>query len=193
MIINIIAAVLGFYSILILIRIIFSWFGNMVSGRFADFLIFVTDPYLNWWRRNLNLKIGVMDFSAIAAITALSVAQNVLYTISRFDKITLGNVLAIILVSVWSVLSFIIGFYVFVILLRLIAYLTNRDIYSPFWQLVDSVSKPVIYKFNRLFFGDKINYDHIGVIISIVLLIVIWIAGGIIIPLLANMFSGFPL
>ena len=193
MIINILTALIGFYSILILIRILLSWFGGMVSGKFVEFIVFVTDPYLNWWRRNLNLRIGVMDFSAIAAITALSVAQNILRKISISDKITLGSILAIVLLSVWNIISFIIGFYIFIIILRLIAYITNRDIYSPFWQLVDSISQPVIYKFNRILFGDKINNDHIGAVIAIVFLIVIWIAGGFLIPLLASMFAGFPL
>lgn len=192
-IVNLLAALISIYSILIILRIILSWFGGMVQGRFVEYLVYLTDPYLNWWRRTLNLRIGVIDFSAIAGIAALSIAQNILFTIARFEKITLGNILAIVLMSAWSIVSFIIGFFIIVIILRLIAYLTNRDIYSPFWQIIDSVSKPVLYRINRIVFGNSINNYMTGIIIAVIILIVLRIAGAILIPVIAGMLAGLPI
>lgn len=192
-IVNLIAALISIYSILIILRIILSWFGGLVQGKFVEYLVYLTDPYLNWWRRTLNLRIGVIDFSAIAGIAALSIAQNILFTIARFEKITLGNILAIVLMSAWSIVSFIIGFFIIVIILRLIAYLTSRDIYSPFWQIIDSVSKPVLYRINRIVFGNSINNYMTGIIIAIIILIVLRIAGAILIPVIAGMLAGLPI
>lgn len=192
MIFGLLAAIISIYSILILIRIIMSWFGSMGQGRFFDILSGLTDPYLNWWRRNLNLRIGVIDFSAIAGIAALSIIQNILYTISRFETIALGNILAIILITVWSVFSFILTFFLIVIVLKFIALLTNRDMYSPFWQIVESISQPVLYRVNRIFFGDRITYYNTGIIITIIILIVLRIAGSILIPIIAGILSGLP-
>ena len=184
------AMAVSIYSILILIRIIISWFGHSVSGKPVDLLCSVTDPYLNWWRRTLNLRIGFLDFSAVAGIVVLSLLQNILYTISRTGGITIGNIFAILLLGVWNIVSFILVFFIIILILRMIAYLTNSNIYSPFWNIVDSVSQPVLYRFNRIFFGSRIGNYLKGIILSILMLVVIWIAGGIIVQLIASMLSG---
>jgi YggT family protein len=95
--------------------------------------------------------------------------------------------------SVWSVLSFIIGFCIIIIVLRLIAYLTNQNIYSPFWQAIDSISQPLLYKTNRIFYGKRIGKFINGIILSLVLLVVAWIGGGFLFSMIARMLSRLPL
>jgi YggT family protein len=186
------AMAVSIYSILILIRIVISWFGQSVSGKPVELLYNVTDPYLNWWRRNLNLRIGFLDFSAVAGIVVLSLLQNILYTISRTGGITIGNVLAILILGICNIISFILGFFIIILVLRMIAYLTNRNIYSPFWNIIDSVSQPILYKLNRIFFGSKIGNYLKGMIFSILTLVLIWICGGIIVQLIASMLYRIP-
>jgi len=193
MIFGLLTAAAGIYSILIFIRIIISWFGGSVYGKPVDILSAVTDPYLDWWRRALNLRIGFLDFSVLAAIAFISVLQSVFFSLSRYERITLGNILAVVLMSFWNVVSFILGFCFLVIVLRLIAYLTSRDIYSPFWQAVDSISQPVLYRLNRIIFGNKIAGYLKGIILSLLLLAVIIAGGKIVMPLLASLLSRLPL
>jgi len=179
-----IAAVIGIYSILIFIRIIFSWFGNLVSGRPIEILEKITDPYLDWFRRNLNLRIGLLDFSAVVAIVFLSLAQSLFYTLARAEVVSVGGIIAAILGALWTIISFIIGFYLIVIALRAFAYFTNRNIYSPFWQTVDNIYQPFMYRINSIIFGKTIGHFLKRMIIVFLLLLLLMIGGRFLINLL---------
>ena len=185
-ILSILAAAAGVYSLLIFIRILFSWFGDFVSGKPVAIIKKITDPYLDWWRKNLNLRIGFLDFSAIAAIVALSFLQNVLYTLSYSERMSIGFILAQIIVSIWTIISFIIGFFMIIIFLRGVAYITNRNTYSPFWGAVDTIYQPLMYRMNRIIFGNRIGSFVKGMIISFIILAVILFGGRILITLLAD-------
>ncbi|MDR3020729.1 MAG: YggT family protein, partial [Treponema sp.] len=152
----------------------------------------ITDPYLDWWRRKLNLRVGQLDFSVVAAIAALSMARSIFYSFAQYEKVTLGIILAIVLLSIWSVISFILGFFIVVLVLRLIAYLTNRNIYGTFWQIIDSISQPVLYRLNRIIFGNKIGSFLKGIVLSILMLAAIRIGVGFIIPHITGFLSGLP-
>jgi YggT family protein len=187
------AAALGIYSFLIMIRIIISWFGGSVTGKPVEILSRITDPYLNWWLRNLKLRLGFMDFSAIAGIVFLSLVQNIFYHLLFSARITLGNILSIVLLSVWTVVSFILGFCLIVIIIRLIGYITNCNIYSGFWRVIDSISQPLLYRLNLMIFGRRIVGYQKRIITSSVVLAVIWLGGKFIMPYLAGFLSRLPL
>jgi len=193
LIFGVLAAVTGIYSILILVRILISWFGNFAYSKPVALLSRITDPYLDWWRHRFNIRIGFLDFSAVVGIAALSLLQNIFYSLSHSVKITIGFILAVLLFSIWNIVSFILGFCLIVIILRMIAYLTNRDIYSPFWQVIDSISQPILYRLNRIFFGNRIANYLKGIILSILSLGAIWIGGKIAVPFLARLLAGLPL
>ena len=189
------ATAVSVYSILILIKIILSWFGSSIDSenKPVNLLNRITDPYLDWWRKKLNLRVGILDLSAIVGIVALSVLQNIFYRISLFGGVSLGAVLAVIIMAAWSVISFLLIFFIIVIVIRLIGYLTNSDIYSPFWRIVDSISQPVLYKLNRIIFGKRISNYMTGIILSLILLAVLLIGGNYLIPRLAGLVSSIPI
>jgi len=184
------AAAAGVYSILIFIRIIISWFS--VSGKPVEILNKITNPYLDWWRRNLNLRIGMLDFSVVAAIAVLSMLQTIFHMLSVSLVISLGSILAVVLMSLWSVVSFVAGFFLVIIILRAIAYFTNRDVFSPFWSVVDSISKPLLFSINRIIFRGRIpNYLN-GMIISCLILLAVMIGGRFLISFLAGLLYRLP-
>jgi len=189
---RILATAAGIYSLLILVRIIISWFGNAVTGKPVDLLIRATDPYLDWWRRTLNLRLGFLDLSPVAAVMSLSVIQSIFHSLSVYNRISIGNIIAIILLSIWSVASFIFGFFMIIIVLRLIAFLTNRDIYNSFWRVIDAISQPLLYRMNRIFFGRRIPNFLKGMIVSLLALGVIMVGGGFLLPSLAGLLSRLP-
>jgi len=189
---NFIAVAAGIYSLLIFIRIMFSWFGKAIPGKPLQMIGRVTDPYLDWWRNALKLRIGIFDISPIIGIAALSVIQSIFSTLARFNRVTIGNLLAIVLLSIWSVVSFILGFCLIVIILRLVAHLTNRDLYSSFWKIVDEISRPILYRTNRIFFGARIPGFINGIIVSLLALLIAQVGGGFIMPLFAGVLHRLP-
>jgi len=190
---GVLAGAAGIYSILIFIRIIISWFGGMAYGKPVDLLVRVTDPYLDWWRRRLNLRVGFLDFSAVVAITALSIVQSILYSIYVSAALRIGNILVVVLLSLWSIVSFILGFCIIIIILRLVAYLTSRDIYSPFWRVIDTISQPLLYRLNRIIFGKRIVSYLRGIIFSSLLLVAVMIGGRMLVQLLASLLEKLPI
>ncbi|MDR0465098.1 MAG: YggT family protein [Treponema sp.] len=193
LIFSILAALTGFYSLLIFIRIIFSWLQGMVSGSPVEILNKITDPYLDWWKRKLNLRIGLIDFSAVAAIVSLSLLQSVFSMLSSADRLSVGNLLAVILFSLWSVASFIIGFCMIIIILRAIAYLTNRNIYRPFWSAVESISQPLMYNLNKLIFTKRTVNIFQGMIVSFILLALLMFGGRFAVNFVAGFLYRLPI
>ncbi|MCL2800726.1 MAG: YggT family protein [Treponema sp.] len=191
-ILSLLAAAAGIYSLLIFIRILLSWFSDIAEGKPVKIIKSITDPYLNWWRRHLNLRVGMLDFSAVAAIVFLSLLQFILMTLSVSEKMSFGIILAEVLLSIWRIVSFILGFFIVVILIRLIGYLTGKNAYSPFWSIVDSISQPVIYRINRIIFGNRITNFVKSIVISILFLAVITAGGWFIFNFIANILWNLP-
>jgi len=186
-IMGLLATLISLYSLLIIIRIMLTWFSNAQYGRPAQILAGITDPYLDWWRRKFNLRAGVLDLSPIAALVFLSIMQTVCSTIANQGRISLGIILAVCLSAVWSALSFIIGFSFIVLVLRFIGYISNGNMYSTFWRIIDSISRPLMYRINRIIFGKRLVNFSTGIIVSIAALAVIWILARVAIRLLTGL------
>jgi len=190
---GILALITGVYSLLIFIRIILSWFGDMVSGKPVEFINMITDPYLNWWREKLHLTFAGFDFSVIPAVVVLSFAQNIFKILSISESITLGFMLAQILLTIWNIFSFIIVFFIIVIVIRAIGYLNNSDVYSPFWSFIDSVTQPILYRMNRIFTGDRVGSLLREIILSLIFLIILLVGGNLLIMFLSKILYNLPI
>jgi len=190
---GILALITGIYSLLIFIRIILSWFGDMVSGKPVEFINMITDPYLNWWREKLHLTFAGFDFSVIPAVVVLSFAQNIFKILSVSEKITLGFMLAQILLTIWNIFSFIVVFFIIVIVIRAIGYLNNSDVYSPFWSFIDSITQPILYRMNRIFTGDRVGSLLREIILSLIFLIILLVGGNLLIMFLSKILYNLPI
>jgi YggT family protein len=191
-IMNLLATLTGLYAILILIRVMLTWFGNAQFGRPAEILGRLTDPYLNWWRR-FPLRAGFLDLSPIAAMSVLSLAQNIFSTIAYYGVISLGVVLAIVLSGLWAAASFILGFFILILGLRLFAYLSSRNIYHGFWKIVEAIAQPVLYRITRIVFGNRLVKYRTGMIVSIIALLAVLIGGKFAVDLAAVLLARLPI
>jgi YggT family protein len=179
--------------ILIFIRIMLTWFSGVSLGKPAELLCNITDPYLNWFRRFPVLKVASLDLSPIVALAILSVANNVFLTLGRYGTITIGVILALLLSTVWSAASFILGVFIIILGLRLVAYLTNRDVYRSFWRIIDSLSRPILFRINRIIFRRRIVRYQIGLIVSIAALLAGRVGLGFVIQQGIGVLSRLPL
>ncbi|GHU28833.1 membrane protein [Spirochaetia bacterium] len=152
----------------------------------------LTDPYLNWFRRFSFLRAGAIDFSPIAAIGVLSLVNTIVQMLARFGTIRFGLIGAVLLSILWSVLSFLCGFCAIVVALSLIAYFSGRNLYSPFWNLVESASRPILYRINRLLFRDRMVQYRTSMFIALGLSVGILVLGHFGVGLLSSMLMQLP-
>jgi YggT family protein len=66
------------YTILLLARVIGSWFPSFSGHTLMRFVAFYTDPYLNMFRRVIPPIGGVLDLSPLIGFFALQIAENLL-------------------------------------------------------------------------------------------------------------------
>ena len=167
---NLIATVLNIYLIIIIFRLILTWFpGTGYSGAFR-IVSGITDPYLGWFRRLRIFRAGDLDFSTVIALAVLSLTRSAFLFLARYGTISVGIILAMVLQAVWGIVSFFLGFLIIVLILRLIVNLMNQSTYGFFLNSIDSISQFVIYRVNSTFFGNrKINF-RTSIIFSIIFL-----------------------
>jgi YggT family protein len=168
-----ISGLLILYSIIIFIRIILTWFSGVDFGRLYIYICRITDPYLFWFRKFTIFRAGNIDLSPIVALAVLTIANNIISRIAETGRITLGFIFALLLSVLWSAVSFIIVFFIIIVVLRLLAYLISANIYSPFWQVVDFLSRPVIFNINRFIFRNRIINYLSGILVTIAVLILL--------------------
>ena len=181
------------YMIIVFVRIILTWFTGISTGGLQDVLGKITDPYLNWFRRFTAFRIGFLDLSPIVALGVLSIVNGILTTLARYGKITIGIILAMILQALWSALSFFIGFLLIVLILRLIGYYTRQGVSNPFWRIVDTITRPVLYRINSIFFKRRIPNFGSTLILSIVCLGILYIVLVLLVSLVSGILVRLPL
>ncbi len=77
-ILGVLAQTLGIYLLVLLVRVLLSWFPNLDwSNPVLSGVSAITDPYLNVFR-GLIPPVGGLDLSAIVAFLALQLAQSLL-------------------------------------------------------------------------------------------------------------------
>jgi len=67
---GILVTVIQLYSLVVVIRVLMTWFPPLTGTVLYEFLADLTDPYLNLFRRMIP-PVGMIDFSPIIAILAL--------------------------------------------------------------------------------------------------------------------------
>ena len=185
--------VLNIYMMVIIFRIILTWFPGNQNSRVFEVLSRITDPYLNWFRQFSFLRIGFLDLSPIAALSVLSLVNRVFSTLSFYGTISIGIILAIMLQAVWGVFSFILGFLIIVLIIRLIAYFLGYGTDGPLMRIVHAISQPVLFRISRIVFKHRIVNFITGIIVSIIGLGLLYFVLRTIVRFLAEMLAGLPL
>ncbi len=69
------------YTLMLLARVIGTWFPKFSGSRFMLFISHYTDPYLNFFRRFIPLIGGVIDLSPLVGFIALQLLEKLILTL----------------------------------------------------------------------------------------------------------------
>ena len=169
-IMSVLAGITSIYMILIFIRILLTWFSGADFGKPYVFLCSLCDPYLALFRRFRIFKNSPIDFSPLFALAFLSLLHNVFLSWGQMGRFSLAIILIMLLNAIWTIASWTLGFFIVILVLRMIAFLSNSNIYSPLWRLIDFIAQPVMYRISRIFFPNRIVGYLFRIIFSIAIL-----------------------
>ncbi len=184
------ATVVSIYTLICFIRVFLTWIPSANYSSFGQLLAKICDPYLNVFRR-LGLRLGRLDLSAAVAICALWGLTYILTALSSGQRITVGMLLALITGMVWNIFASILGFLIFLLIIRLIVMLVSKSTYGTIWDTVDNSISPIIFAMTSMFYrGRSISFKG-AVVIALIESVVLYALGkilveGMLIPILMN-------
>jgi YggT family protein len=173
------------YGIVCALAVLSSWFMHRDSAsRVLDFLRAAAEPWLSVFRSRKVGREG-LDFGPVIAVSILFFASDLLTRLGAGRVLTLGIVLAELLLVVWQVIASILVLFAGLAAVRLVAYLAKWNTFGAGWKAVEATLNPTLYRVNRLLFGHRI----VGYVASLVWFIfafaAIWTAGLFAVPWLA--------
>jgi len=196
MLLSIIAKILGavtsLYMLLCALRVFMAWAPGLNMGRAGDLLASIVDPFLRVFSGIRLFRTERFDFSPIAALAVLSVANNMFTTIAFSGKITFGFFLSLILGAGWSALSFVLSFVSACALVRIIVFVARWNSLHPVWVVVDAILNPILYRINKAIYRNKaIDYLQ-GLITGFLVLILFRAAGGALVKIFGSLLLSLP-
>lgn len=189
---RIVSVVVSIYMLLCIVRIFFSWVPSLMTTRWGRLIADLTDPYLELFRPIALFRTPNVDFSPIVALAVLSVVNNLFVTLSYAVRITLGFILSLLLDAAWSAVSFLLGFFLVVVFIRIIGVIARLATLHPLWQILDGIINPVLFRVNTLIYrGRAVQYLQ-GLITGFVVVLVVRGLGGWIVRLLTSLLMSLP-
>jgi YggT family protein len=178
--------------ILCALRVFMSWAPGVSAGKAGEILRSVVDPYFTLFSRIRFLRSGRFDFSPIAALAVLSVANNLLTTLAYTGKITVGFVLSLLVGALWSAVGFVLSFLAACALVRVIVHAARWNSLHPIWMILDSILNPVLHQVNRFIYRSKaVDYLQ-GLVTGFIVLILARAAGGAAVGLAVRLLISLP-
>ena len=166
-----VSALISIYMLILLVRIIMTWFQTSYYGRTSVYLHRLTDPYLNFFRRFRFMQIGYVDFSPVLALVSLSILADIANSIAFAGRITLGFVLARLLASLWSAASFFFTLFLIIALVRLVAMMLNVNSAGRLWITLDRILQPMAHGLVRRLARGDTTYQHALMLFGAVVLV----------------------
>ncbi|BCR21178.1 hypothetical protein BmIO_00581 [Borrelia miyamotoi] len=156
MIIETLMIFLNIYRILILIRIFLSWLvsSGISTSMFFRFIYNLTEPFLSLFRKIRFLRLGMYDFSPIAALITLTIVEEML----SYGDYKLSTFIILFIVEVWGIFRSIFVTVIFFFILRLIFLFLHLFDGTDFIRSVDSFLIPLSFKIKNMVTDKHMSY-----------------------------------
>jgi YggT family protein len=190
---RLLSALLVIYIILLSLRILLSWFREAVSGRPWNLLRQVTDPYLSLFSGLRFLRRGMFDFTPIAAILVLVVLLDLVNTVQRLGRITVGIFLGSLTGAVWSGISFLLWLFLILAVVRAVIQAVRRGEETPVTGAIALMVSPAVSVVRRMLSARRHLSEQQYLLLTIAFLAGVLLLGGLAVRFLIRFFYALPL
>lgn len=171
------AAAVSVYMLLIIFRVLLSWFQGRVNGRGVEILTKITDPYLNKFRSISWLRFGMMDFSPVVAIAVLGMVSQIFTSLAVSGTLDPMLIVVYILNTLWSFLAFFINLFIFLMLFRLVTLLFFSKWSHQVLFQIDNLLYKAVARILGFFTSSNVKFTT-GLAISAAILLVLRVGLG---------------
>ena len=182
------SGMLGIYSFIIFVRIIFSWAvmfirrnrdwnqsegyerqqGPTVVESIDNILGKICDPYLNLFRGARGLRRSAVDFTPLLALLVLNLVRSLLSIFAQTGELTVWIVIAVIVDGLWgSFISLLLFILIVLLIIRLGVGRSNSYRATTVVNTLDSILDGPVGFVYRLFFKGKQVRDQKLVAVSL--------------------------
>ena len=193
---NTVFAIISFllmgYLVLILIRILATWFSAASMPPIIQFLARLTDPFLTLFRGLRFLRLQYLDLSPLAALIILNLAITITSRISLSQSIWFGLVLSILLDQIGQAVGFFFVFFGILALIRLAAIFAKASSVSRVWFTLDHILQPMVYPIVTRLSPHKVLPYGSGLGIFIGLNVAAWFIANLVFSQLALLSRSIP-
>ena len=193
---RVVHGVLLVYMLLLMLRIMLSWFRRTGDSGASQLLVRVTEPYLSFFRQFRALRLGLLDLSPIAAILVLVVALDLVGALQAFGRLTVGIFLSALVGALWSGVSFLIVLVLIIVVVLILMLTLGQGYASPLAQTMASLVRPVVAFVGgliaRLFSPRRALGEVPALVLTAVLLVVLLIVGRALTVLLRPFLLNLP-
>ena len=191
---SILASIIGIYSLLIVISIVFSWINNIQRAnawrngyntqgqsstitKISNLLGRITDPYLNLFKGITSLRRSHIDLTPLVAIIVLNFFQSIFNFVSVSGKITIGVILALIVSLAWdSFFSYILFFLIALLIVRYFVGRSNSYKAQNWLNAIDPIINSSVQRVYKIFFAKRGESDDQKIVlVSLVFYVVVYV------------------
>ncbi|MDC7242090.1 MAG: YggT family protein [Spirochaetales bacterium] len=169
------AAATSVYMLLIIFRVLLSWFQGRMNGKGIEILYKITDPYLNKFRNISWLRFGMLDFSPIVAIALLGLVSQIFTSLAVSGTLDPISILAYILQTIWGFIAFFINLFIILMIFRLVTLLFFSDWHHQILFSIDNILYKAVARILGFFTSKTMKFSR-GLAISALILIVLRVA-----------------
>lgn len=194
----VLARALSFYSIIIWIRIMLTWFIPYPRyGSFSYYIAKIVDPYLNLFH-SPKARIGALDFSPIIAIGILGVIQAILSYFGTYGRLTLAYILSLFIQALWGYgISLYLLLAGIMLLIKTIASFSSSPMLYASSERFSMATAPITDFVKNTFFPQRGNSyrivkDSTVNLISLILVVVLYFILSYLCSYLANLALRLP-
>ncbi len=189
-----ISSLVQLYALVCVIYILLSWMPELRYSAFGRLLASICEPFLQLFRRFRFARIGVVDFSPILALGALSVLSMALRHFAYTGRFSVGFVLAGVIQVVWAFFSFMITLILIFLFVRIIYdFVYQHKMRSNFWIMMDNFLNPIISSVSQIFFKRGNVAYRTRIIVSFLSILVLRVGGAILVAKLTMLAVSMPI
>lgn len=191
-VLQIIQSFLSVYNVIILVYILSSWLPSLRASPVMRILAGLVEPYFSLFRAFPFAQLGFVSLAPLYGLLFLNLFQVMLQRMQQYGHVTVGFMLAFLVGSIWSIISWLLGFFAIIAGVRLIFALIAPRSAGMFTQILDMLLTMSVAFVAGIFSRNRIMDYRWALLLVVLLNVALMLMGGPVTVSLTGLLESLP-